>query len=81
MKKNICVFCSSSSAVENVYFDAAAEAGKKITENNDILLFGGANVGLMRKLALVVKENIIVFGNFFSCLCRSIKINIFDCTA
>ncbi len=57
MKKNICVFCSSSSAVENVYFDAAAEAGKKIAENNDTLLFGGANVGLMRKLALVVKEN------------------------
>ena len=56
MKKNICVFCSSSDVLNKVYFDAAVKLGKLIAANKDTLLFGGANVGLMRKLAHTVKE-------------------------
>ncbi len=55
MKKNICVFCSSSDVLEDIYFETTEELGKLISLNNDVLLFGGSNVGLMRKLAYTVK--------------------------
>ena len=57
MGKNICVFCSSSDALEEVYFKIAIAVGKQIADNKHVLLFGGANVGLMRKLAHTVKEH------------------------
>jgi len=55
--KNICVFCSSSDVIDRVYFKAAEELAKKITENNQTFVFGGAGVGLMKRMAKVVNEN------------------------
>lgn len=57
MKKNICVFCSSSDITDDIYFEAAKELGLNISRSGYTLVFGGSNVGLMRKLAETVKEN------------------------
>ncbi len=57
MKKNICVFCSSSDVIDKAYFKAAKELAIKLTKNKQTLIFGGSNVGLMKHLAEVVKDN------------------------
>lgn len=57
MKKNICVFCSSSDIIDEIYFKEAEKLAINIAENNHTLVFGGSNVGLMRKLAETIKEN------------------------
>jgi cytokinin riboside 5'-monophosphate phosphoribohydrolase len=54
---NICVFCSSSNALDNCYFDEARELGTLMAANGHRLVYGGANVGLMDKVAITVKEN------------------------
>lgn len=54
---NICVFCSSSNAVDDVYFSDAQTLGKLIAQKNHSLIYGGANVGLMEHLAQTVKNN------------------------
>ncbi len=76
MKKNICVFCSSSDALEDVYFNAAVSVGKQIVRNDDVLLFGGSNVGLMRKLAITVKD---AGGNLVGVIPQKIKDNNLAC--
>ena len=43
----ICVFCSSSDAVGEVYFDAARVLGLEIAGRGHSLVFGGGKVGLM----------------------------------
>ncbi len=48
---NICVFCSSSNALDTFYFEEAYELGKRIAENGHRLVYGGANVGLMHHVA------------------------------
>lgn len=53
----ICVFCSSSNGIADVYFNDAEVLGKLISKNNWSLVYGGANVGLMEHLALSVKNN------------------------
>jgi len=57
MEKNICVFCSSSEVVDIKYFNIAFELALEIANRNDILVYGGAKVGLMGKIAKTVKEN------------------------
>lgn len=52
---NICVYCSSSSAVASVYFEAAQALGARIAERGDTLIYGGADVGLMGAIAHAVK--------------------------
>jgi hypothetical protein len=54
MQKTVCVFCSSSSAVEQVYFDAARELGLLLAERGWPLVYGGTDVGLMGTLARAV---------------------------
>ena len=76
MKKNICVFCSSSNALEEIYFDVAISVGKHIIKNNDVLLFGGSNVGLMHKLAITVKES---GGKLIGVIPQKIKDNKLAC--
>jgi uncharacterized protein (TIGR00730 family) len=51
MRKTICVFCSSSSAIDEVYFQAAQELGKSIGERGWSLVYGGSDVGLMGAVA------------------------------
>lgn len=42
---NICVFCSSSDAVDKKYFAAAHRLGVEIVKNKHSLVYGGANKG------------------------------------
>lgn len=52
---NICVFCSSSNAVDPAFFTAARTLGKTIAQRGDTLIYGGADVGLMGAIAEAVK--------------------------
>lgn len=49
--KKICVFCGSSMGIRPEYRNAAVELGKLIALRGDELVYGGANVGLMKVLA------------------------------
>lgn len=53
---NICVFCSSSNAVSQAYFDHAEQLGQLIGQRSHSLIYGGANVGLMEHVAQTVKK-------------------------
>jgi cytokinin riboside 5'-monophosphate phosphoribohydrolase len=53
---NITVYCSSSSAVDPIYFDHAIELGKLIGESGFGLVYGGTNVGLMGAVAGAVRN-------------------------
>ncbi len=57
MNKVICVYSASSTAIDKVYFDAAAKLGRAIAENGDILLYGGGLLGLMGAIAKAVHAN------------------------
>jgi uncharacterized protein (TIGR00730 family) len=56
MNKKICVFCSSSDAVEELFFKEAGNIGKAIGANQCSLVYGGTNVGLMYQVARSVHE-------------------------
>lgn len=47
MGKTICVYCSSSSAVDDVFQRAAADLGGVLGRRGHTLVYGGASVGLM----------------------------------
>ncbi len=49
----ICIFSSSSNAIDSVYIDEAVKLSKMIGNQNHTLVNGGANVGLMET---VLKE-------------------------
>ena len=51
MIKTICVFCGSSTGENPVYAEKAEQLARFFLENNLRLVYGGANVGLMRILA------------------------------
>ena len=53
--KTICVFCSSSDAVDQSYFAAAEELGNKMAEKGYDLAYGGGAIGLMGELARAVQ--------------------------
>lgn len=57
MAKVICVYSSSSSALDKVYFDTAYQLGSQIAKRGDALLFGGGMTGLMGETARAVHEN------------------------
>lgn len=57
MDKVICVYSSSSNAIDKIYFDMATELGKAIASDKDILLFGGGMRGLMGATATAVHEH------------------------
>jgi len=48
---HICVYCSSSSAVDDTYRLAAEELGRLLGERGHVLVYGGGNPGLMGSLA------------------------------
>jgi hypothetical protein len=52
---NICVYCSSSDRIDDVYFDAAKALGREIAGRGDTLIYGGGDIGLMGALARTVK--------------------------
>lgn len=48
---NICVYCSSSDAIDRRYFTVAQELGAALGRRGDTLIFGGGSVGLMGEVA------------------------------
>jgi cytokinin riboside 5'-monophosphate phosphoribohydrolase len=56
MSKNICVFCSSSDLTDTMYNTLAKNLAEIITKQKNNLIFGGANVGMMRVLAENTKQ-------------------------
>lgn len=49
--KSVCVYCGSSSRVDQVYKDAAIELGQTLAANNWDVVYGGGRVGLMGLVA------------------------------
>jgi uncharacterized protein (TIGR00730 family) len=52
----VTVYCSSSSMLAPVYFDAAREMGRAIAAENWSLVYGGGNTGLMGAVADAVAD-------------------------
>ena len=57
MRQSICVYCSSSDALDEEYFTVAASLGQLIGERGWELIYGGATVGLMGHVAKVAQEH------------------------
>ncbi len=57
MKKTICVYCASSTKINQRYYDAAAEVGELIVRSGCRLVNGAGNMGLMRTCADAVLNN------------------------
>ena len=57
MIKTVCVFSSSSSAVNSVYRDTTIELGKRLGQEGFGLVFGGADVGLMGVIARTAQNH------------------------
>jgi hypothetical protein len=55
--KKICVFCSSSDALDKIYYDETESLAKLIIQNGYQLIYGGARVGMMGRLAKLVNGN------------------------
>lgn len=53
---NICVFCGSSLGRRQSYQETASELAHYLADHDDGLVYGGANVGLMKILADVMIE-------------------------
>jgi len=49
--QNICVYCASSSQIDDVYFNAADILGTEIATHKMQLIYGGGAVGLMGRVA------------------------------
>lgn len=49
--KSVCVYCGSSSRVDQVYKDAAVELGRTLAANHWNVVYGGGRVGLMGLVA------------------------------
>jgi uncharacterized protein (TIGR00730 family) len=55
--KKICVYCGSSSKVDETYRKAARDLGKILSQNGLDLVYGGGHVGLMGIIADSVLES------------------------
>ena len=55
-KKIICVFCSSSESIPEVYFKASEELGTLLVKEEFDLVYGGGNMGLMGSIARTFKN-------------------------
>lgn len=49
--RHVCVYCSSSGAVDEAHVLAARQLGSALGARGDVLVWGGASVGLMGELA------------------------------
>ena len=56
LKKNICVFASSSNHLEDVFYKHAKELGLLIGSNGFNIVYGGSKLGMMFACAGAVKE-------------------------
>lgn len=51
MKKNICVYCSSSNDLDQKFYKLAQELGTKLVQNGFGLVYGGTTLGTMGQIA------------------------------
>lgn len=56
-RKTICVFCASSTEIEEHYFVMASELGTLIGQRGYDLVYGGTNIGLMGLIATKAQQN------------------------
>ncbi len=56
-KKTICVFCSSSQNIDNIYKSVAEQLGTVMANKEYDLVHGGGKIGLMGVLASSVQKN------------------------
>lgn len=49
--RHVCVYCSSSAAVDRAHVTVARELGAALAARGDVLVWGGATVGLMGEVA------------------------------
>lgn len=54
---DICVFCSSSNAIDDIYFNDAERLGELIGTRGHSLINGGANVGLMEAVTIAARKS------------------------
>jgi len=54
--RSICVFCSSSNSIDDVYFKTATDLGHRIGQLGLGLVYGGASIGLMGAIARATHE-------------------------
>ncbi len=57
MKKNICVYCSSSEYLEEKFYKVAYKFGEMIAKTGNNLVYGGSTCGCMGKVANGVLDN------------------------
>ncbi len=57
MPINVCVYCSSSDAIDRRFFDVARDLGAAIGQRGDTLIYGGGSVGLMGEVARACHEH------------------------
>lgn len=55
--KRICVYCGSSKGASPEYLDAAVSLGKLLASRDIELIYGGASIGVMGRLADTVLEH------------------------
>ena len=55
--ESVCVYCSSSDAVDGAYFEAARELGVEIARRKLRLVYGGTDIGLMGVVAKAAKSS------------------------
>ncbi len=55
--EKVCVFCSSSDVVEQVYKDEAQKLGEILAKQSITLIYGGAKVGMMGIIAKTMVQN------------------------
>ncbi len=55
--KNICIFCSSSDSLEEIYYKEAEILGRLLAENGYNIVYGGSELGIMYKTAKAAKNS------------------------
>ena len=53
----VCVYCSSSSKIDKIYFEATEKLAKEFIEENIQVIYGGGGNGLMGHLADIIIDN------------------------
>ena len=57
MKHSVCVFCSSSSTLDEKYYEDSRELGELLGKNNFDMVYGGSSVGMMYEVARLAKSH------------------------
>ena len=55
--KNICVYCSASDGIDEIYYKDALKIGELLGQNNYNLVYGGSDFGLMGTVSKYAKQN------------------------